>query len=120
MRWNPIRESHPVKGKGQDNMVKLIKESYAPLLGTDLHETNRSKRVSLCLHEVIRLQVSNVPARDCRIIGVQTSPKLSVMVNYMERGNVTSSPCATQGKHYRKACCWSGGIDNVEKAKAIL
>ena len=30
VRWNPIRESHPVKGKGQDNMVKLIKESYAP------------------------------------------------------------------------------------------
>ena len=30
VRWKPIRKSHPVKGKGQGNMVKLIKESYAP------------------------------------------------------------------------------------------
>ncbi len=42
------------------------------------------------------------------------------MVKYVERGNVTSSPCAMQGRHYRKACYWSGDIENVEKANAIL
>ena len=120
VRWNPIRKSHPVKGYGQNNKVKLIEESYAPLGKYRSTETNRSKRVSLCLHEVIRLQVSNVPVRNCWIIGVQISPKLFVMVNYVERGNVTSPPCAMQGRHNRKACCWSGGIDNVEKAKVIL
>jgi hypothetical protein len=30
VRWTPVHESHMVKGKGQDNMMKLIEESYAP------------------------------------------------------------------------------------------
>lgn len=101
-------------------MVKLIEESYAPPGKYRPTETNRSKRVSLCLHEVVRLQVSNVPVRNCRTTGVQISPKLFAMVNYAERGKVTSSPCAMQGRHYRKACCWSGNIDNLEEANVTL
>ena len=34
MRRNPIRESHPVKGKGQDNMVRIDKGLHASLSET--------------------------------------------------------------------------------------
>ncbi len=69
---------------------------------------------------MIRLQVSFLPARNQIVTGVQTSSKLSVMVKYVERGKVTFLPGAILGKHYRKACYWSGDIENVEQANAIL
>lgn len=34
MRRNPIRESHPVKGKGQDNKVRLDEGLHASLSET--------------------------------------------------------------------------------------
>ncbi len=79
-------------------MVKLIKESLASSTATDLLEINRSKHVSLCLHDLIRLQVYYVLARNCSITGVQTSPKLSVMVRYVERGNAVFPPYAMYGR----------------------
>jgi len=42
------------------------------------------------------------------------------MVKYVERGKVTFLPGAILGKHNRKACYWSGDIENVEQANAIL
>ena len=98
VRYNPLHVSHMVKGEGQDAMVKLIEESYAPSKGIDLLENNRSKRVSLSLHGVSRLQVSNVLARNCCITGVQTPPTVSVMVKCVERGKAVSLPCARYGR----------------------
>lgn len=79
-------------------MVKIYEKSYAPSTAIDLLEINRSKRVSLCLHGVIRLQVSNVLARNYCVTGVQTSPTVSVMVKCVERGKAVSPPCAMHGR----------------------
>ena len=59
---------------------------------------NRSKThfpVFVC---AFRLQVANVPVRNCSNAGVQASPKLSVLINYAERGNAVTSPYAIYGK----------------------
>jgi len=101
-------------------MMKLIEESYASAGKYRPKKINRSKHVSLCEHGVVKLQVDNVPARNCRTNGVQIPSKLFVMVKYVERGNTIISPCAKHGRHYRKACCWSGSIENLEEANAIL
>jgi len=42
---------------------------------------------------VVRLQVSNVPARDCLTTGVQVPPKLSTQSENAERGKVVTPPC---------------------------
>jgi hypothetical protein len=42
------------------------------------------------------------------------------MVKYVERGKAVSPPYAMYGRQNRKACFWSGSIENVEEAKAIL
>ena len=75
-RWIPIRKFRPVKGKDLINRVKLIKESHAPSSRDRLIGTIRSKRVSMCSHDAARMQVSNVPARNCSAAGVQIPPKL--------------------------------------------
>ena len=80
MRGKPFHESHLVKGYGQDTMVKLFEEPYAPSTAMDLLGINWLKRVSFCLHEVIRLQVNNVLVRNCYIIGVKTPPMISIMI----------------------------------------
>lgn len=65
MRRNPIRESHPVKGKGRDNMVRLDKGLHAPSGGkTVLHGINRTKVAPLSERRAVRIQVSNVPVRN--------------------------------------------------------
>lgn len=68
--------------------------------------------------QVVRLQLSNVAVRNCRTSGVQDAPKLLVVINYVERVNPACSPDAKSGRHYRKACCWRGGTESSEEAKA--
>ncbi len=38
----------------------------------------------------------------------------------MERGNLIFPPCAMQGRHYRKACCWNGGIEGQTNFSSTL
>ncbi len=42
---------------------------------TDLLRFNRSKAVPLCERQVVRMEVANVPARNCSATGVQNTPK---------------------------------------------
>ncbi len=65
----------------------------------------------------VRLQISNVSARNRLTVGVQSPPKLSVMVDYIERGKVTPPPGASPGRYYREAYCWSGDNENVGQSK---
>ena len=53
---------------------------------------NRSKThfpVFVC---AVRLQVANVPVRNRCTAGVQVSPKLSILIDYAERGNPSLRP----------------------------
>lgn len=45
-----------------------------------------------------RMRVANVPVRNRRTAGVQASPKLFAMVDYVERGKTVTPPCARHGK----------------------
>ena len=53
-------------------------------------------------------------------VGVQGPPKLPTMVDYTERGKVTTSPGAIPGRYYRKAYYWSGDKKKLNQAKAVL
>ena len=103
--------------------MRLIEGSHAPSSGTDLRgltSTLVDKGRKSCFPElarVVRLQISNVSARNCRTTGVQSPPTLPAMVDYTERGKATPPPGAIPGRHYRKACCWSGGNENVGQSK---
>jgi len=65
-----------------------------------------------------RMRVANVPVRNRRTAGVQASPKLFAMVDYVERGKAVTPPCARHGRQNRKACSWRDGFEKSEKAKA--
>ena len=66
------------------------------------------------------MQDTNVPVRDPEFLpGVQGPPKLSIEDKDVERGNPTSLPNAILGRHYRKACCWSGRTERLKEANAI-
>jgi len=43
-----------------------------------------------------------------------------VVVNYTERSKLVSLPDAMSGRHYRKACCWSGECESLEEANVVL
>ena len=60
--------------------------------------TTRLNHSSLSKNGAVRLQVANVPVRIRRTAGVQTSPKLSTWIDYVERGKAVTSPCATHGR----------------------
>ncbi len=62
---------------------------------------------SLVLAQAVRLQLSNLAARNCRTAGVQGASKLLVMINYLERGNPVPSP---SGQVNREANCWRSGV----------
>ncbi len=49
-------------------MVKLFECPHAPSSATDLPRLNRSKTAPLCERYVVRLQVSNVLARNCSTV----------------------------------------------------
>ena len=53
-------------------------------------------------------------------VGVQSPPKLPVMVDHIERRKVTTSPGASPGRYYRKAYYWSGDKKKLNQAKAVL
>ena len=57
-------------------MVKASECSHAPF-GDRPTRINRSKTSPLCERVAVRLQVSNVPARNCCTAGVQSTPKSS-------------------------------------------
>ena len=73
-------------------MVNVCEESHAPSGENRPTETNRSKHAPLCVRDVVRLQVSNVPVRNRRTTGVQIPPTVLTMVIYAERGNLVSPP----------------------------
>jgi len=58
-------------------MARTDKEPYAPSTADRPTGANRSKHASMCLHEVVRMQIANVSARDCGTTDVQAPPKLS-------------------------------------------
>jgi len=60
--------------------------------------TIRLNHSSLSKDGAVRMQVANVPVRNRRTAGVQAPPKLSIMIDYVERGKAVSSPCATHGR----------------------
>ena len=114
VRWKPISESHGVKGQDQSNRVKLIKSPHAPSsryrpTGTNFLRIGDKGRscTSLVFVQVVRLQVYNLPVRNCSTTGVQGSPKLLVVINYVERVNPVPSP---SGQANRKASCWRSGV----------
>ena len=104
-------------------MVRLIEGSYAPSRGTDLRGLTSApadKGRTSCfpaLARAVRLQIPNVSARNRLTVGVQSPPKLPTMVDYTERRKVALSPGAIPGRHYRKACWWSGDNENVGQSK---
>ena len=57
-------------------MVKASECSHAPF-GDRPTRINRSKTSPLCERIAVRLQVSNVPARNCCTASVQSTPKSS-------------------------------------------
>ena len=97
--------------------MRLIKGSHAPSRGTDLRGLTGRTSCFPELARVVRLQISNVSARNRWTAGVQSPPKLPAMVDYTERGKVTPSPGASPGRHHRKACCGSGDNENVGQSK---
>jgi hypothetical protein len=100
-------------------MARVGKGFYASSLSTDLRGLTGRGCASLCLRMLEKLQVINVPARNS-ISYRRSSPAYVVRQSKnMERGNPVPLPCAMQSRHYRKACCWSGGIERLKKAKAI-
>jgi len=103
-------------------MVRLIKGSHAPSSETDLRGLIPLRRIRSMscfpvLARTVRLQISNVSARNRRTVGVQSPPKLLIMVGHTERGKVALPPGASPGRHYRKACWWSGDNENVGQSK---
>jgi hypothetical protein len=68
----------------------------------------------------VRLQISNVSARNRLTVGVQSPPTLPAMVDHIERRKVTTSSGASPGRYYRKAYYWSGDKKKLNQAKAIL
>ncbi len=104
-------------------MVRLIKGSHASSSGTDLRglsSASADKGRMSCFPvfaRTVRLQISNVSARNRLTVGVQSPPKLPVMVDYTERRKVTTSPGAIPGRYYRKAYCWSGDNESVGRSK---
>ena len=104
-------------------MVRLIKGSHASSSGTDLRglaSASADKGRMSCFPElarVVRLQISNVSARNRLTAGVQSPPKLPTMVDYTERRKVTTSPGAIPGRYHRKAYWWRGDYENVGKSK---
>lgn len=107
-------------------MVRLIEGSHAPSRGTDLRGLTSAladKGRMSCFPElarVVRLQISNVSARNRLTAGVQSPPKLPTMVDYTERRKVTTSPGSSPGRHHRKACCFRGDKKKLNEAKAVL
>jgi len=88
VRQRPIPESRGIKGQGLDNKARLIKVPLTHRQASDRPTgINRSKTHFPVLVWAVRLQVANVPVRNRCTAGVQVPPKLSVLVNYAERGN---------------------------------
>ena len=104
-------------------MVRLIKGSHASSSGTDLRglaSASADEGRTSCfpvLARAVRLQISNVSARNRLTAGVQSPPKLPTMVDYTERRKVTTSPGASPGRYYRKAYWWRGDNESVGKSK---
>ena len=107
-------------------MVRLIEGSHASSSGTDLlglTSTLVDKGRTSCFPELaraVRLQISNVSARNHLTAGVQSPPTLPVTVDHTERRKVTPPPGANPGRYYRKAYYWSGDNEKLDKAKAVL
>ena len=105
--------------------MRLIEGSHAPSRGTDLRGltsvlTETDKGRMSCFPElarVVRLQISNVSARNRLTAGVQSPPTLPAMVDHTERRKVTTSPGAIPGRYYRKAYCWRGDKKTVGQSK---
>ena len=69
---------------------------------------------------MVRLQVSNVLARNCSTTGVQSAPK-SFNGSFMRNAETSYlRPELVEGQVNRKAHCWGCGIEMLEEANAIL
>ena len=62
-----------------------------------------------------RIRVANVPVRNRRTAGVQASPKLFAMVDYVERGKAVTPPCARHGRQTVRHA--DGGTDLRSRKK---
>ena len=107
----PIRESSPVsssvalrrdrKGKGQDNMARIIDESDAPLFAKQTYAGLTGRRcASLCLHMWRGCRSLTCLHGTHQATGVQVPPKLSAVVLNAERDNSVIPPDAISGRHY--------------------
>ena len=73
----------------------------------ELTGTIRLNHSSLSKDGAVRMQVANVPVRNRRTAGVQAPPKLSIMIDYVERGS--PGPLLYEQAN-RKASCWRSGV----------
>ncbi len=85
-------------------------------MAIDLQRNNRSKTVPLSERYVVRLQVANVPARNCNTTGVQGAPK-SFTGSFMR--NVEPRLLRPLGQANRKASCGRAGLRCLKKANAF-
>ena len=85
-------------------------------MAIDLQRNNRSKAAPQPERQAVRLQVANVPARNCRTTGVQDTPK-SFSGSFMR--NVETRLLRPSGQANRKASCWRAGLRCLKKAKAF-
>ena len=90
--------------------VRTIWREYTKSCRRVVNESNRPTKIIrsiVCIPAYAyagRMRVVNVPVRNRRTAGVQASPKLSVMVDYVEREKAVTPPCARYGRQNRKAC----------------
>ncbi len=82
---------------------------------TDLPRINRSKAAPQRERVLVKVQVINVFARNCRTIGVQDTPK-SFTGSFMR--NVEPQSLRPSGQANRKACCGRSGLRCLKEAKA--
>ena len=68
---------------------------------------NRLNHSSLSKDGAVRIQVANVLVRNRRTAGVQASPKLSITIDYVERGS--PGPLLSEQAN-REASCWRSGM----------
>ena len=73
-------------------MARVGKGLYAPSGKTDLRGLSGRRRASKRLHELERMQVTNVPARNPISTGVQVPPKLSAKVETWNVGTQSFRP----------------------------
>ncbi len=79
-------------------MVRIHKEPHAPSKNTDLQGLTGQRRASQCLRAQSGYGFIACPYGIGMTAGVQAPPTLSSSIDYAERGNAVTPPCAMHGR----------------------